>query len=178
MMTPAAQVVRFPKSPNQNHSTQGGPCVCWLSVHRLHQLGDDAEIEAALQKQGAAEAYRLLIAENDALIRSPNLEIGREITTRRTAIHSMIVRRWAEAEQRRAGYERPFAVVALGGTGRGEVTPYSDLDYTLLFDDELEGNDFLLELQRQTVHSNEFRDRHGFSFEPLAFALDDVPQLE
>jgi hypothetical protein len=90
----------------------------------------------------------------------------------------MIVRRWAEAEQRRAGYDRPFAVVALGGTGRGEVTPCSDLDYALLFDDELEGNDFLMELQRQTVHSQEFCEQHGFGFEPLAFAIDDVPQLE
>ena len=126
---------------------------------------------------GPLEAYRRLIAENDALIRGAELDNGRAIATARTAIYTALVGAWAEEQRRVLGYEKSFAVVALGGTGRAEITPYSDLDFAFLFDEALEGNQFLLELQRQTLHTGEFAARHGFGFTALPFELDDVPSL-
>jgi hypothetical protein len=34
-----------------------------------------------------------------------------------------------------------------------------------------------LELQRQTLHTNEFLERYGFSFAAFPFGLDDIPEL-
>jgi hypothetical protein len=118
--------------------------------------------------------YRQLIAENDALIRGSDLDNGRQITAQRSAIHTALVRLWAEEQQQAFGYNKPFAVVALGGTGRAEMTPCSDCDFALLFDDVIEGNRFLLHLQAQLLHTTQFRDRFGFSFEALPFALNEV----
>ncbi len=134
-------------------------------------------VRTEIAAQGPRHAYQRLIAENDFLIRTANLDIGRQIVTARTAIHTEIVRQWAEEQVRLHGYQRPFAVVALGGTGRGEVTPCSDLDFAFLFDDALEGNPFLLELQRQLLHTTLFEETHGFGFQPLPFNLDDAPRL-
>ncbi len=131
----------------------------------------------ALQQTSPAEVYREFLAENDALIRQPDLDHGRLIVAGRAAIHTELVRHWVRGEQRRLGYDKPFAVVALGGTGRAEVTPRSDLDYAFLFDDALDGNAFLLELQRQVLNTDAFQERYGFKFEPLPFNLDDVPRL-
>ena len=41
----------------------------------------------------------------------------------------------------------------------------------------IEGNGFLLELQRQTLHTDEFLERDGFSFAAFPFGLDDIPEL-
>ena len=131
----------------------------------------------AVRQCGPREAYRRLIAENDALIQGPDLNGGRAITTMRTAIHTALVGRWAEEQQRKLRYDKPFALVALGGTGRGEVTPCSDLDFAFLFDDAIEGNALLLELQRQMLHTSEFRERHGFSCVAFPFGVDDMPSL-
>jgi hypothetical protein len=134
-------------------------------------------IQTELSSVGPRATYTRLIAENNALIRGSNLDLGRQIVTARTAIHTEIVRQWAQTQVRLHGYDRPFAVVALGGTGRAEVTPCSDLDFAFLFDDALEGNPFLLELQRQLLHTSLFEETHGFRFEPLPFNLDDAPRL-
>ena len=141
-------------------------------------LPEEQLVLAEAQRLGPLEAYRSLIAANDALIRGPDLSNGRAITTARTAIYTSLVRGWAEEQQSLLGYGKPFAVVALGGTGRGEMTPCSDNDFAFLFDDALEGNRFLLELQRQLLHTREFEERHGFACLALPFSLDDVPNLE
>ena len=60
-----------------------------------------------------AEEHRRLIAENDALILSPDLDNGLAIVTERTAIFTRAIARWAAGQQAAFGYERPFAVVAL-----------------------------------------------------------------
>lgn len=124
------------------------------------------------------EEFCRRIAANDQWIRGLELGNGRAIAQARTAIHTELVARWAAAQQRAFGYDRPFAVVAVGGTGRAELTPCSDLDFAFLFDDAIEGNPFLLELQRQMLHSGEFARDHGFGFEPLPFNFDDVPGLD
>jgi Putative nucleotidyltransferase DUF294 len=124
------------------------------------------------------EEFRRRIAANDELIRRPELDNGRTLASARTQIFTDLTARWAAEQQRAFGYDRPFAVVALGGTGREELTPCSDLDFAFLFDDAVEGNPFLLELQRQTLHSDDFERAHGFSFLPLPFNLDDLPGLE
>ena len=131
----------------------------------------------AVRQCGPLEAYRRLIAENNALIRGPDLKNGRAITKMRTAIHTALAGQWAEEQQRMLSYDKPFALVALGGTGREEVTPCSDLDFAFLFDDALEGNALLLELQRQMLHTSRFQERHGFSCIALPFGVDDMPSL-
>jgi hypothetical protein len=139
--------------------------------------GEVGRVLEVVGELGPLAAYRRLIAENDALIKSPDLDNGRAIVRARTAIYAALIGQWAERQKMGAGYDKPFAVVALGGTGRSEVTPCSDLDIALLFDDTLEGNPLLLEMQRQTLHTNEFSQHYGFAFEPLPFGLDDVPEL-
>lgn len=138
----------------------------------------DSTILEDISAHGPLETYRRRIAANDALIRSSELGNGRAITTARTELHSALVGHWAAELQQASGYDRPFAVVALGGTGRGEVTPRSDLDFGFLFDDVLEGNALLLELQRQVLHTEVFERRCGFTFEPLPFGLEDATRLE
>ncbi len=138
---------------------------------------DEAEILAEIRGSGPLATYQRRIAENDALIRRPELDNGRRLAAERTAIHTALVRAWAEEQQAKFGYAKPFAVVALGGTGRAEMSPRSDNDFAFLFDDALEGNTFLLELQRQVVHSPEFLNRCGFTCLALPFSLDDVANL-
>jgi len=134
-------------------------------------------IRDALARLPPRHVFTQFIADNDAAIQRPLLDDGRRIVGERTAIHAELVRHWAAGEQRRYGYAGPFAVAAVGGTGRGEVTPRSDLDFVFLFDDALEDNGFLTELQRQTLHTDAFFDAYGFRFEPLPFNLDDVSDM-
>jgi hypothetical protein len=134
-------------------------------------------LREALTRLTARQVFEHFIAENDALIRRPDLDDGRQIVGARTMIHVELVRHWAATEHQRHGYAKPFAVVALGGTGRGEIAPRSDIDFAFLFDDALEENDFLGDLQRQVLHTDAFFDSYGFRFEPLPFNLDDVSTL-
>lgn len=137
----------------------------------------EARVRQEVRQRGPLKAYQHLLAENDALISRPPLDNGRILAAARAAIHRELARQWAAAQHRRSGYSRPFALVALGGTGRAEVSPASDLDFALLFDDEITDNAFLLELQQQVLHSNEFARECGFSFQPLPFNLHDAGRL-
>jgi len=137
-----------------------------------------AGLRRALVNTSPRQVGERYLAENDALIRQSRLDNGRTIVNQRAAVYTELVRHWAESQHRRLGYSKPFAVAALGGTGRGEVTPRSDLDFAFLFDDRLEDNPFLTELQRQVLHSNEFADVYGFRFQPLPFPLDGVTRMD
>lgn len=137
-----------------------------------------AAVREAIRTRGPLEAFRQLIAANDELIRGPKLDNGRAIVTARTAIYTELVRTWADAQQKLTGYRRPFAVVALGGTGRAEMTPFSDNDFAFLFEDALEDNPLLLELQRQVLHTDQFKKQYGFACLAIPLSLDDVPSLE
>ena len=136
-----------------------------------------ARVHDALAQRSPRQVFEQFLTENDAAIREPVLDDGPRIVGERAAIYTELVRHWAAGEQQRHGYTKPFAVAAVGGTGRGEVTPRSDLDFTVLFDDALEDNAFLGELQRQVLHTDAFCDAYGFRFEPLPFTLDDVSEL-
>lgn len=140
-------------------------------------LPEQIRVRELMAGLGPLAAFRRLIAENDALIRSPQLDNGRAIASTRSAIYTELVRVWAAGQQRASGYDKPFAVVAVGGTGRAELSPCSDLDFALLFEDALEGNPFLLALQHQVLHSDAFEAGYGFAFQPFPFSLDDVPLL-
>ena len=135
----------------------------------------ESRVRQEIRRSGPLEAYRRLIAENDAASLRPELDTGRRLASARAAIFTEIVRHWAAGMQQSWNYEKPFAVVALGGTGRAEVSPFSDLDFAFLFDDAIEGNRFLLELQRQVINTDEFEQKHGFTFQPLPFNMDDAP---
>ncbi len=135
-------------------------------------------VRQAVREAGPLAAYQRLIAANDELIRSPEMEHGREITARRTAIHTGLAADWAASQRERFRYERPFALVALGGTGRAEMTPCSDTDFALLFDEAIEGNHFLQALHEQTVHGNRFEKTYGFRIWPQPYNLDHMPALE
>jgi hypothetical protein len=149
----------------------------WRFEDQFMTFQIETRVRQVIRRMGPLAAFRHLIAESDAMIRQPELGNGRRLASARTAIFTELVRYWAADQRQAAGYQRPFAVVALGGTGRAEIAPYSDLDFAFLFDDTLEGNSFLLELQRQVLHSTEFEDRYGFSFQPLPFNFDDPPRL-
>jgi hypothetical protein len=136
-----------------------------------------ARVREALVRRPPREVCEQFIGENDAAICRPVLDDGRRIVGERAAIYTELVRHWAAREWERHAYPKPFAVAAVGGTGRGEVTPRSDLDFALLFDDALEDNRFLSELQRQVLHTDTFFDAYGFRFEPLPFNLDEVSDL-
>src|SRR5262249_34147517 len=138
---------------------------------------EEIRVQETISRVGPLAAFRQLIEENNTLIRSAEMNHGRRIVTERSAIYTGLVRAWAADQHRASGYNRPFAVVALGGTGRAEMAPYSDNDFAFLFEDALEGNPFLLELQRQVLHSGEFTRTHGFVCLALPFSLDDVPNL-
>ncbi len=137
-----------------------------------------ATIREAIDALGPKTAFDRLIAENDKTILSSNLSNGRIITRARSAIYHGLMLHWAERRHRELGYDRPFAVVALGGTGRDEITPCSDTDYAFLFDDSIEDNSFLRELQRETIHTREFREEYGFDGEILPFNFDDIADLD
>ncbi len=123
-------------------------------------------------------ALERLLAANDDRIRWPNLDDGAEIVAERSGIYTAAIATWAEEVA--ANFDRPFAVAAIGGTGRAELTPCSDLDIVFLFEDPVESEPtlrFVGELQQATLHSRAFRDRFGFRFAPLPYAFEDIPTL-
>ncbi|MBL9151874.1 MAG: hypothetical protein JNK37_05300 [Verrucomicrobiales bacterium] len=127
-----------------------------------------------------AERLRQCLAANDARIRSTDLDIGEAIVRERTAIYTAAIADWAAEQQAAFGYDRPFAVAALGGTGRQEVTPCSDRDIAILFEDDVESPGtlpFVRELKRQTEESDDFRRRHGFTIAPQPRGRADLADL-
>ncbi len=125
-----------------------------------------------------AVSFAQALVANDARIRLSNLDDGREITAERTAIFARGLERWAQ--ERAVEFSRHFAVAVLGGTGRGELTPCSDLDVVFLFEDPVEEGEtrvFLTSLQEETLHTLKFRDRYGFSFRALPYSFEDIPSL-
>ncbi len=139
---------------------------------------DEQRVLKIVDQIGPLEAFQTLIEENNALIQGAVLDNGETIARQRAAIYTALVHHWAKAQAEALGYDRPFAVAAIGGTGRDEMCPKSDLDFAFLFDEPLEGNEFLLELQRQVLHQREFDQQYGFQCESLPFCLDDVPDLD
>lgn len=138
----------------------------------------NSDVAVAIRRLGPLEAYRQLIEVNNQQIRAANLDNGSEITAQRTAIHTELATHWVEAQREQFGYERPFALVALGGTGRGEMTPCSDTDFALLFEEDTKDNVFLKTLLDQTVNGTHFTDTYGFTIWPQPYNLEHAPALE
>ena len=141
-------------------------------------LPHEPQVLDEIQRLGPLAAFQSLIAANDALTRGPELGNGPAIAALRTAIYTAQVGAWAAEAHRTFGYDRPFAVVALGGTGRGEMAPCSDNDFAFLFDDAIEDNPFLVHLQQQMLQSDRFEREYGFECRPLPFNLEDAAALE
>ncbi len=137
-----------------------------------------ADVNDRINAFGPRAAFDQLIAENNALIQLPDLDNGRYIVESRCAIYHGLMAHWAAEQVKKFDYTRPFAVVALGGTGRDEMTPCSDTDFALLFDDAIVGNKFVEVLQEQTIQSPTFRKLYGFDGGASPFNFDDVPSLK
>lgn len=138
----------------------------------------ELEILAELESTPPAELLAQRLAANNQRIRDPQLDNGRDVAAERTAVHTALAVHWAAAEHRKSGYDRPFALVAIGGTGREEMTPCSDTDFALLCDDDLDGNEFINGLQRQLGVNGNFRSTYGFSCGALPFNLESIGDLE
>lgn len=138
----------------------------------------EQEIFDELGSADPLELYCERIAANDARIRDAELDNGRDIAAERTAIHTGIIARWAAEQHEKSGYSRPFAVVAHGGTGRGEMAPCSDTDIALLCDDDLEDNDFIQDLQKQVGVTGGFSKKYGFDCGALPFNLEAISGIE
>lgn len=136
------------------------------------------EVTEAICQFGPLDAYRHLIQANNQRICGSELDNGREITSQRAAIHTVLAAHWVDAQRRCFGYERPFALVALGGTGRGEMTPCSDTDFALLFEEETKENAFLTTLLAQTINGKDFEKTYGFTIWPQPYNLEHAPALE
>jgi hypothetical protein len=148
---------------------------------RLAVTQAELDARAEIARLGPLAAYRALIAANDALIRSPDLDCGRRLVTERTAIYTELVRHWVMAHQAACGYDRPLALVALGGTGRGEMAPFSDTDFGLLLEDDPDNNPLVERLQAD-LRGPRFREEYGFEvkmqpFCPEYLRLFDMPQV-
>lgn len=125
-----------------------------------------------------ASRFQLRLSENNARILEPTLDNGRELAAERTGIYLDALAHWG-AEQA-AAFPRPFAVAAIGGTGRRELTPCSDLDIVFLFEDPVESDSvhpFVKSLQEKTLHTRAFRERFGFSIQALPYAFEDIGNL-
>ena len=140
--------------------------------------GHQKEVADAIRRLGPLEAYQHLITTNDQQIRDSVLDNGREIAAHRTAIHTGLAAHWVDTQRQRLEYDRPFALVALGGTGRGEMTPCSDSDFALLFEEKTKDSGFLKELLAQSVSGTHFEETYGFKIWPQAYNLEHAPALE
>ncbi|MBK9139191.1 MAG: hypothetical protein IPM17_10585 [Verrucomicrobia bacterium] len=141
----------------------------------------ELHVRAEIERLGPLAAFRALIAANDALTKSPDLDCGRRVVTERTAIYTELVRHWVIRHLEATGYDRPVALVALGGTGRGEMAPYSDTDFGLLLEDDPENNP-LVERLRADLRGPRFREEYGFDVKVQPFCPDylrmfDMPQV-
>ncbi len=130
-----------------------------------------------IRSAGSSTTHAALLAENDALILGSELSNGREIAAMRTAIYTAPIVEWIQTEREKFGYTRPFAVVALGGTGRGESAPCSDRDIAFLFDEDTKGNEFLGELRRQTRTGGTFEKEHGFALTAMMCTLENFQPM-
>ena len=74
-------------------------------------LPEETRVQAEIGKVGPLAAFRKLIAENDGLIRGPQLDNGQAIVAARSAIYTEVVREWAAAQQKAFGYDKPFGRV-------------------------------------------------------------------
>ena len=135
-------------------------------------------VRECIDELGPRKAFDELIRENNEQILGADLDNGREITRSRCAIYHGLMSDWAKEQREDFGYNHPFAVVAIGGTGRDEMTPFSDTDYAFLFDGAIEGNRFVKHLKNQIVNTSKFKDRCGFSGEVPLYNLDDIPDLK
>ncbi len=107
----------------------------------------EPRVRKAIPDSGPTNSYLRLIELNDQRIREPELDNGGDIAAERSAIHTGLAAYWLEGELTRHGYDRPIALVALGGTGRGEMTPCSDTDFALLLEEPIAGNEFLAKFE-------------------------------
>lgn len=139
----------------------------------------DQVIAAALAAgEPGAAVYARLIAECNHQLRHAPLAAGRALAAWRTAVHIGLLRAWVTPLIARYGLTTRFAMVALGGTGRREMAPASDLDVAYLVTDPAAAAPLLAELERQTVHGAHFEQAWGFAFRGQILLAHPPEELE
>ena len=86
------------------------------------------------------------IEENTRMIAEATLDQGWEIAAHRTAIYTPILREFFEAVIEEVPPNGSIVVYQLGGTGRGEMCPDSDLDLGLIIENIDDDEAFLKHL--------------------------------
>lgn len=96
-------------------------------LRRIESQGDDAERLVALKKFLKIETQRLHLRHRFGIS-------GSQIVAARTLIVDLLIQRMARTAAARHSAEEspPFAIIALGGYGRRELAPHSDIDVLFL----------------------------------------------
>lgn len=139
-----------------------------------------ARVMAEIHQLGPLGAFHKLIEENNQAIARPSLDNGRRVVEERTAVFTGMVTHWAQTKNREVGGDNKFAVVATGGTGRGEITPRSDTDFAILLEQRIQDNALAELLQRDLLNHGEggFHHRYGFEFHCPTFSMEDAANLD
>ena len=104
-----------------------------LAPHPLPPLLDEVALQSAVAKQDLKALKTLLKNHQEALFSAfrAGAPVETLVQARTEALDTLLRQLWGQH-----AWAEPVSLVAVGGYGRGELLPYSDIDLLLLFDTE------------------------------------------